>query len=102
MTLAQIEHADAFRDPLPTNGTLDRMEDPITTRRRELITIKNKERELSRLANLNWEMSDRFVRLSNETNQAQLRLAENLKQIVEVAGHITAEYAAVEIIGEAI
>lgn len=98
MTLAQIEHADTFRDPLPTVSTLDRMEDLITTRRRELITIKNKERELARLASLDWEMSDRFVRLSNETHQAKLRLAENLQQIVEVAGQIADEYAAVEIV----
>jgi hypothetical protein len=48
------------------------------------------------------DMSDRFVRLSNETHQAQIRLAENLQQIVEVAGHIAAEYAAVEIIGGSI
>jgi len=93
-----LEHADTFNDPLPSKDTLDRMEDLITTRRRELITIKNKERELARLTSLDWQASDRFVRLSNETHQAHLRLAENLQQIVEVAGHITAEYAAFEIV----
>ena len=93
-----LEHADTFNDPLPSKDTLDRMEDLITTRRRELITIKNKERELARLTSLDWQASDRFVRLSTETHQAHLRLAENLQQIVEVAGHITAEYAAFEIV----
>jgi hypothetical protein len=98
MNVAQIEHADAYSDPLPAVSTIERMEDLITTRRRELVTIRNKERELFRLTNLDAQMSDRFVRLSNEMHQARLRLATNLREIVEVAGHIAAEYAAVEIV----
>jgi hypothetical protein len=99
MTLAQIEHADTFRDPLPTKSTLDRMDDVITKRRHLLVTIRNKERELSRLTDKDDQMSDRFVSLSNQMHQAQLRLADNLREIVEVAGQIHDEYAAVEIIG---
>jgi hypothetical protein len=100
MNIAQREYADAYSDPLPTKSTLDKMKDLFMVRQLVLVTISNKEREMSRLTDKDEQMSDRFVMLSNQMHQAQLRLADNLREIVEVAGQIHDEYAAFEIVGE--
>jgi flagellin-specific chaperone FliS len=101
-SIAQLEHADAYSDPLPCESTLDRMRNLFMGRQLELVTIKNKQREMSRLEDLEMQMSDRYRYLSNQMTQAELRLANNLREIVSVAGQIRDEYAAVEIVGETI
>ena len=51
-----------------------------------------------RFADENWQISDVRIRLANELTQAEIKLAENLAQIVEVAGQIYAEHAASELL----
>jgi hypothetical protein len=102
MNIAQIEYADTFTELLPSDETLDRMERLFTDRRREIITAKNRRIRLAafdeRFADESWRMSDGRIRLANELTQAEMKLAENLSQIVEVAGQIYAEHAAAELI----
>jgi len=101
MNIAQIEYSDTFVEELPTQDTLDRMEQLFTDRRREMITAKNRRIRLAafdeRFADENWQISDGRIRLANELTQAEMKLAENLSEIIEVAGQIYAEHAAAEL-----
>ena len=94
LNITQVENRGIYCDPLPCKDTLDRMEELFTVRRRELILIKNRKNQLA----VSMEGSDRSVRISNDLAQAEMRLAENLAQIVEVAEHIVSENRAGEIV----
>lgn len=99
MSISQIEHADAYSDPLPCKDTLDRMEQLFTDRRREMIVIKNKQMQLLfRFDGPDSQISDRCREIENQLAQAQMRLKETHAQIVEVAGQICDEHAAAEIV----
>lgn len=98
MNTAQREHADAYSDPLPCKDTLDRMEELFTVRRREMIVIKNKRLQLSVFDEPEAQMSDRCRDIGNQLAQSEMRLAENRREIIEVAGQICAEHAAAEIV----
>ncbi len=101
MTVSQLEYADTFVEALPAEDTLDRMERLFTDRRREMITAKNRRIRLAafdeRFAGEDWQMSDDRIRLANELTQAEMKLAENLQEIIAVAGQIIAEYAAADL-----
>ena len=102
MTVAQLEHADTFCDPLPAQDTLERMEELFTRRRRELVLVKNRRIQLAgfdeRFSDEGWQMSQGRIRLTNELNQAELRMAEIEFEIVEVARLIVAEADNLEMI----
>ena len=95
MNVTQLENAYTYADRLPTQTTVDRMEQVITDRRRELILLKNRQFKLRTFDNAyaeeDWQASDGRKRLVNQITQSELRLRRVWDEIVEVARLIVAE-----------
>src|SRR5262245_63810868 len=93
MTLAQLEYADTYADPLPADETMDALEDLFIARRREIITIKNKRLQLGVFERRHPDggFSDRCALLQNQLTQAEIELVRIRREIVEVAEQIVAE-----------
>ena len=102
MTAIQIENRDAFCDPLPASDTLDRMEEAIRARRREMIVVQTKKMQVemfdNRFTDMEAQGADRRNEIVNRMNQASLRQAGIEREIVEVARLIVAEADNAEII----
>lgn len=95
MNVAQLEHVSTFTEPPPKQSTLERMEELFIAWRREIVTAKNRRFQLEILDEA--QASDRFIRISNQLTQSETRQKEILDEIVEVAGLIYAEHAALEV-----
>jgi hypothetical protein len=95
MNLTQMENAYAFADPLPAVETIDRLEELVTQRRRELIIEHNRRIQLEtfddRFPGPDWQASDKRVRLVDQIAQSEQRRARIKQEIVEVARLIVAE-----------
>jgi len=92
-SIAQIEYADTFVEALPTNDTLNRMERLLVERHCALKRLERRELVLRALDRPhNWFVSPgERDRITNEVNHAARQVAENKREIVEVARQIVAE-----------
>lgn len=102
MTLAQAEHITTFVEPPADQSTLDRLEELFISRRREIITAKNKRMQLQvyeqRLTEAEGQASDRIMHLASQLTQAEIQRARIELEIIEAAGLLTAENAAKEVV----
>lgn len=74
---------------LPSYETLLRGENAFTAWRRELNTIRNKKQQIERRDDD--QMSDGYVALCNQLSQSELRLMDDLSEIVATARRIVSE-----------
>lgn len=103
ISVAQIEHADMFSDPLPSADTLARIKQQILALDHQTNVVTKKQGALDALNG--WYLrdvsNDQRVRLANELTQAQLRLAEirdDMEELILAAAEeITARRALAEV-----
>ncbi len=102
MNIAQREHADAYRETLPVDETLARLEGLFHSRRAVMNTARNRRIRLEafddRYSEEDWQISDVRIRAANELTQAEMKLADYEKEIIEVARLIVAEANNAELI----
>jgi hypothetical protein len=95
MNLTQFENGLAVADAPPTVETIDRLEELVTQRRRELVLEHNRRIQLSAFDDMysgaDWQASDKRVRLVSQIAQSEQRRARIKQEIVEVARLIAAE-----------
>ena len=95
MNVTQLENSYTFTERLPQQTTIDRLEQVITDRRRELILLKNRQFKLrtfdSAYAEEDWQASDERKRLVNQITQSESRLRRIKDDLIEIARLIVAE-----------
>lgn len=101
MTVAQLEYADAYHDPLPLSDTMDRMKQLCIDREWNYDRLDRKRSALRAVDRLgDYVKQASRASLVNEADQAARRLREIEGEIVEVARQIVAEADNSELIAE--
>jgi hypothetical protein len=95
MNLTQLENGLALAGALPQVETIDRLEELVTQRRREMILERNRRVQLSAFDDMHpgvdWQTSDKRIRLVGQIAQSEQRRARIKQEIIEVARLIVAE-----------
>jgi len=98
MTVAQLEYADQYSDPLPTQDTISKL---IDLGREYECLVERVERKQTCINAVNkpWLAITPAsqMRIENELTHLELRLADCKRELVNVARLIVAEDAAMEV-----
>ena len=99
MNIAQLEYADIYSDPLPSDETLDKLKELCRQHSGTEILVRNK-KEVLQYYEKRWPPPSAEQRASvlNQLTQGALRLAELKRELLEVAEQFVSESRAGEFV----